>query len=74
MSISGNPQIVELEHQTELVNPDDINAATHLGIADRRITNGDFRDALRHLSAAHSLDPNGPETARAIEAVEERIR
>ena len=69
-----NPQLVEPEQSTDLVNPDDINAATHLGLADRRINNADFLGALRHLGAAHSLDPNGPETARATEAVEERIR
>ena len=69
-----NPHIVELKHSTDLVNPDDIDATTHLGIAERRITQADFPMALRHLGAAHNLDPNGPETALAIESAEERIR
>ena len=69
-----NPQIVELENSTDLVNPDDITATTHLGIAQRRIDNADFSNALRHLGAAHNLDPNGQETAHAIETAEERIR
>jgi transposase InsO family protein len=53
---------------------DSIDAGTLLETAGRKISNGDFFAALRHLRAARSLDPGGKETQRAILEAEERMK
>ena len=56
------------------VDVDAVGAPTHLEIADRLIVEGTFPTAMRHLNAARSLDPQGKQTAQAVEAAEDRIR
>ncbi len=50
-----------------------VDATTHLLIADRLIGEDDFHTALRHLNAARALDPQGSETAAALDDAEDRI-